>query len=205
MPGARRARSLACENKKAHERSHHGYAGSARHSLRNGFNGFLRALLGDRAFLPPSLARSSPRKLGISVGMPGPHDFAVRDRRIRLVRQRVHRIPHPTSVTIAKRPSCGRGTAGNMVLIWGQAKAKYFLLRDWTTQIILKVLMFSRLCRTLHLVGEGSDQEYRVGSQLRARPRSLKRCELYSRLCRRQTLLIQPLVRGAGEHEGLHP
>jgi hypothetical protein len=28
MPGARRARSLACEIKKAHERSHHGYTGN---------------------------------------------------------------------------------------------------------------------------------------------------------------------------------
>ncbi len=34
--------------------SHHGYAGNTRHSPRDGFNGFLRALLGDRAFLPPS-------------------------------------------------------------------------------------------------------------------------------------------------------
>jgi hypothetical protein len=30
---------------------------NARHSPRNGFNGFLRALLGDRAFLPPSPAQ----------------------------------------------------------------------------------------------------------------------------------------------------
>jgi len=30
-----------------------------RHSLRNGFNGFLRALPGDRALLPPSLADHS--------------------------------------------------------------------------------------------------------------------------------------------------
>jgi hypothetical protein len=45
MPGARRTRSLACEVKKAHEHSHHRFAGSARHSLRNGFNGFLRALV----------------------------------------------------------------------------------------------------------------------------------------------------------------
>jgi hypothetical protein len=30
----------------------------ARHSPRNGFNGFLRALPGDRAFLPPSSLRS---------------------------------------------------------------------------------------------------------------------------------------------------
>ena len=38
--------------------SHHGHAGNVRHSPRNGFNGFLRALPGDRAFLPPSPPRS---------------------------------------------------------------------------------------------------------------------------------------------------
>jgi hypothetical protein len=54
-----------------------GLAGSTRHSLRDGFNGFLRTLPGDRAFLPPSSARSS-RKLSLSVGRPGPYDFAVR-------------------------------------------------------------------------------------------------------------------------------
>jgi hypothetical protein len=44
MPGARCTRSLACENKKAHEHGHHGHTGFTRHSPRNGFNGFLRAL-----------------------------------------------------------------------------------------------------------------------------------------------------------------
>ena len=34
--------------------SHHGHTGITRHSPRNGFNGFLRALPGDRACLPPS-------------------------------------------------------------------------------------------------------------------------------------------------------
>jgi hypothetical protein len=43
---------------KAHKRSHHGHTGNTRHSPRNGFNGFLRALLGDRALLPPSYLRS---------------------------------------------------------------------------------------------------------------------------------------------------
>jgi hypothetical protein len=38
--------------------SHHEYAGNTRHSPRNGFNGFLRALPGDRALLPPSPLRS---------------------------------------------------------------------------------------------------------------------------------------------------
>src|SRR6267142_3306918 len=55
---------------------------------RNGFNGFLRALPGDRALLPPSLSglRLCPRPVGptclreldASVGASGPHDFAVR-------------------------------------------------------------------------------------------------------------------------------
>jgi hypothetical protein len=43
------------QGKKAHERSHHRYTAISRHSLRDGFNGFLRALPGDRAFLSPSL------------------------------------------------------------------------------------------------------------------------------------------------------
>src|SRR6478672_4511188 len=36
--------------------SHHGHTEIIRHSPRNGFNGFLRALPGDRALLPPSPA-----------------------------------------------------------------------------------------------------------------------------------------------------
>jgi hypothetical protein len=44
-------------------------------------------------------------KLDISVGMSGPHDFAVRVASLVLRRSHVHRIPRPTSVTIAKRPS----------------------------------------------------------------------------------------------------
>src|SRR6202047_1300050 len=110
MPGAQCARILACEMKKAHERSHHGHTGFTRHSPRNGFNGFLRALPGDRACLPPSPAEVAFRKLDASVGASGPHDFAVRGA-TSLVADiaRVHRIPHPTSVTIAQTPLL-RGT-----------------------------------------------------------------------------------------------
>ena len=71
----------------------------------------IQLLPGDRAFLSPSPAGKFPADLNASVEASGPHDFAVR---IRAVRQRhfhVHRIPHPTSVTTAKRPSCGRETA----------------------------------------------------------------------------------------------
>jgi hypothetical protein len=68
-------------------------------------------------FLAPSSARSS-RQLDTSVGVSGPHDFAVRisavrpARSLRTRRQCVHRIPRSTFVTIAKRPSlssAGRG------------------------------------------------------------------------------------------------
>ena len=54
---------------------------------------------------------ASSAKLSASLGAPGPHDFAVRDIVTRLVRYRVHRIPHPTLVTIAKRPSYRRRDA----------------------------------------------------------------------------------------------
>jgi hypothetical protein len=37
--------------------SHHGHTGNARHSPRNGFNGFLRALPGEPGLLSPSPAR----------------------------------------------------------------------------------------------------------------------------------------------------
>jgi hypothetical protein len=87
--------------------SHHRFTGSIRPSLRNGFNGFLRALLGDRALLSPSQVtmRKHRHQLDISVGISGPHDFTVRNRSVRLARCRVHRIPRPTFVTIAIRPS----------------------------------------------------------------------------------------------------
>jgi hypothetical protein len=53
-------------------------------------------------------------KLDASVGASGPHDFAVRTSAVRPCKDctrrcHVHRIPHPTSVTTAKRPSCEAG------------------------------------------------------------------------------------------------
>jgi hypothetical protein len=93
----------------------------------------IRALPGDRALLPPSLSRNCvPRKLSASVGAPGPHDFAVRSSALVSRHQSVHRIPHPTSVTIAIRPSCRGGTVRTLRLIWVSEKAKYFLRGGWT-------------------------------------------------------------------------
>jgi hypothetical protein len=90
-PDARCTRGLVrnCAKKSAHE--HTGPAENTRPSLRSGSNGFLRALLGDRAFLPPSL-RGYFRKLDASVGASGPHDCP-QQRRVRLSRRL--RPPHP--------------------------------------------------------------------------------------------------------------
>jgi hypothetical protein len=48
MPGARCTRSLVCSVLVAHECRHHGRTGTPGIPARNGFNGFLRALPGDR-------------------------------------------------------------------------------------------------------------------------------------------------------------
>jgi hypothetical protein len=79
------------------------------------------------------------RQLDISVGISGPHDFAVRALRCSSSQRiRVHRIPGPTFVTIAKRPSVqGHGTAGLMDLIWLKREGKYFCSDDWTGSISL--------------------------------------------------------------------
>jgi hypothetical protein len=102
--GRRCARSRACSVGNTRV-SHHGHTGNTRHSPRNGFNGFLRDLPGDRACLSPSSLRNlflknltpasrrqdhttSPSAAGNVVSAPlrPPH-------------------PAPTSVTFAKRPS----------------------------------------------------------------------------------------------------
>jgi hypothetical protein len=80
-----------CVGSKCTRGSHHGHTGIARHSLRNGFNGFLRALPGDRACLSPSSAVS--RKLDAGVETSGPHDFTVRVSAVRQARR--PRPPHP--------------------------------------------------------------------------------------------------------------
>ena len=97
----------AC-NKKARG-GHHRFNRIIRPSLRDGFNGVLRAPWGPGSLAP--ITSRSFRSLGISVGMPGPHDFLRPPRRRssarhnRARRQSVHRIPVSRVVTIAIRTS----------------------------------------------------------------------------------------------------
>src|ERR1700760_2230743 len=64
------------KQKAAHE--HTGSAEAVRPSLRNGFNGFLRALPGDRLVVTVAPKKLASRELDASTGASGPHDFAVR-------------------------------------------------------------------------------------------------------------------------------
>ena len=69
--------------------------------------------------------------------MPGPHDFAVRERRIRLVRH--PRPPHPAPNVRDDReaPLVSGRDGGDIVLIWVCREAIYFFARDWTGSITL--------------------------------------------------------------------
>ena len=76
MPGARCTRSRACRVVSTRV-SHHGRTGTPGIPARDGFNGFLRTLPGDRALLSPSPADHSAN-LTPTIEVSGPHDFAVR-------------------------------------------------------------------------------------------------------------------------------
>jgi hypothetical protein len=123
MPGARctRSRAWCVVNTRV---SHHGYTGSPGIPARNGFNGFLRALLGDRAFLPPSLADCSA-KLDASVGASGPNDFAVRKHAPSSEAPFTSTASRSASVTIAIRPSVERDGKGYIADL-GQARSGNF-------------------------------------------------------------------------------
>jgi hypothetical protein len=120
-----------CTKQNAHE--HTGSAEAVRPSPRNGFTAYnvLSPVTGLSCHRRSREAVAS-RKLDTSVGVPGPHDFAVRVCTVRLsVLPRPSR-PGPTFVTTAKRPSCGPGWRELVALICPTRKAEYFSLAGWT-------------------------------------------------------------------------
>ncbi len=96
MPDARCTRSRLCSKK--HRRQQLQVHRNNRHSLRNGFNGFLRALLGDHS-LVATVVRGRIRDLSACIGAPEPHDFAVRCSIIRLAQK----IAPDAAASIASR------------------------------------------------------------------------------------------------------
>src|SRR6202521_2140042 len=79
-----------------------------RHSLRNGFNKLLRALPGEPGFLATVACGYRFRRLDTSVGVAGPHDFAVRETAPFVGVLPASIASRPASVTIASRPSVGQ-------------------------------------------------------------------------------------------------
>src|SRR3954447_12508227 len=130
MPGAQCARSLACKNKKAYEHSHHGHTGFTRHSPRNGFNGFLRALPGDRAFLSPSSAETSSANL-TPASRRQDHTTSPSALAPFVSAAFASTASRPAFVTIASRPSVGRDGAVVKV-IWVNREQIYFCEKGWT-------------------------------------------------------------------------
>src|SRR6202043_324297 len=108
MPGARCTRSLVCSVLVAHECSHHGRTGTPGIPARDGFNGFLRALPGDRAFLSPSSALLLADLTPASRRQDHTTSPSARSALV-FGAARVHRIPPPTSVTIRETPLRGGG------------------------------------------------------------------------------------------------
>src|SRR5713226_2760347 len=114
-PGARCTRGLACKivQKSAHE--HTGSAEAVRPSLRNGFNGFLRALPGDRALLSPSPANKSANLTPASRRQDHTTSPSA-SWALSSAALPASIASNPASVTIAIRPSCGVDGAGYKVI-----------------------------------------------------------------------------------------
>jgi hypothetical protein len=128
------APAASCAKVESTRVSHHESTGTTRHSRTQWLYGLLRALPGDRAFLPPCSARHRRRlrEVNASVGASGPHGFAVRKYAARRREDHApatcgHRIPHPTFVTIAKRPSLGVWDGARLKVIWGWTGTEMFL------------------------------------------------------------------------------
>jgi hypothetical protein len=112
---------------------------------RNGFNGFLRDLPGDRAFLSPSLANESANLTPASRRQD--HTTSPSASKTLSSQAPLASIAsNPASVTIAIRPSSGVD-GGVIKVIWGFGKPEYFFRRGWTGRnslIRLKKLGFTR-------------------------------------------------------------
>jgi hypothetical protein len=95
MPGARCTRGLVCKQcaKNAHE--HTGTDGTLRHSLRNGFTAYIVLSPENGSFASVITQGVNLARLDASTATSGPHDFAVRFMRVRLLR--IPRPPHLTA------------------------------------------------------------------------------------------------------------
>jgi hypothetical protein len=140
MPGAQCTRSRACRIGSTRV-SHHGRTGTPGIPARDGVTAYFVLSLVTGLFCHHHPRRNHLRQLDASVGASGPHDFAVRVSALVSRATRVHRIPNPTSVTIAKRPSVlGRdGERGEV--IWVRREREYFCEGGWTVDSVQQITL----------------------------------------------------------------
>ena len=115
--------------------SHHGRTGTPGIPARNGFNGFLRALPGDRAFLSPSSALLLADLTPASRRQDHTTSPSASARFVKHA-ARVHRIPLRVRDD-RDTPLLGNETAGVVELIWVNRKAKYFCKEGWTANSLI--------------------------------------------------------------------
>jgi hypothetical protein len=110
--------------KKAHELVHYRCCRIIRLSPRDGFTTYsaLSPAIGLFVTVPAQCEALS--RVNASVEASRPHGFVVRVGAFVSCTSRVHRVPHPTFVTIAKRPLIGRGTGGKVPVICPSSQAK---------------------------------------------------------------------------------
>jgi len=94
---------------------------------------YMRALPGDRAFLPPSLANMMFANLMPASGHQDHTPSPSAGLRIRQSAARVHRIP-PRVRDDRDTPLMWDGMAGDMKVIWVGRKQKYFRQGGWTVE-----------------------------------------------------------------------
>jgi len=107
-----------------HTSIHSGGTGNIRHSPRNGFTTYFALSPGTGLSCPRHLADFSSAKLDTSVGVSGPHDFAVRPGSVRLTRHCGHRIP-PRERDDRVSPLCWDGTGESIMLFLPSRQGKF--------------------------------------------------------------------------------
>ena len=127
MPGAPLAPiALRAKTKRHASRSHHRSSRFTRHSPRNGFNGFLRALPGVRDVLVTVIGEMQSIVANLAPAK-GRQNHTTSPSACRAARQAAQpRPPHsnPTLVTVAKRPSIrGRTNKEHKPMVGGESRA----------------------------------------------------------------------------------
>jgi hypothetical protein len=119
-----------CTKRCAHE--HTGPAEASRLSLRDGFTAYtaLSPVTGFLATVIPEKLAS--HELDTSIGVSGPHDFAVRIGAVRLSCTAASTASHRAFRDDREPPLLSGETGGFKSLICPTAKAEYFYLRSWT-------------------------------------------------------------------------